>query len=236
MNARLCTSYLLLVLSFQSQAQDILFTNLTATFTNLEGRVYTNVTLLKANDYGIIWKGDGLGMVPYTNLAPALLTSLGIGYERVEHAKAVADRQAQAAAAARANAAAEEADPLARFAQKYGVQEFREPKTEADLAKRLSDPITIEGHLIQTISGDKSLVTVTSGPKEGEVVLIMADTKRVADGTTIVDQNSYRCGTYKYTTAGGSKKEIDRYGSRNRALNYLRWLYSDGPKPTWIDD
>jgi hypothetical protein len=233
MNTKLCTSPLLILFAFQIQAGDIVFTNQTATFTNLEGRIYTKVTLLKANDYGLVWKGDGMGMVPYTNLAPAFLTSLGIGYERVQQAKTLADRQARADAAERAKAAAEAADPVSSFARRYGIQEL---KTEADLAKNLGDPVTIEGHLIQTISEDKSLVMVTTGTMEGNVVLIMADTKRVADGTTVVDSDAYRCGSYSYTTVGGSKKEIDRYGSRKRALSFLRWAHLDGPKPTWLDD
>jgi hypothetical protein len=214
-------------------AQDITFTNKTATFTTLDGRVYTNVTLVRATDYGIVWRADGMGMVSYTNLAPAFLTSLGIGQERAEHAKALADRQARANASERAKAAAEAADPVSAFARRYGIHE---PKTEADLVKSLNGPVTIEGHLIQTISDDKSLVMVTTGSLEGKVVLIMADTKRVTDGTTVVDENSYRCGSYTYTTVGGSIKEISRYGSKTRALNYLRWLYLDGPKPSWLDD
>jgi hypothetical protein len=74
-------------------AQDITFTNKTATFTNLEGRVYNKVTLVKATDYGIVWKGDGMGLVHYTNLSPAVLTSLGIGLERVQRAQALLARR-----------------------------------------------------------------------------------------------------------------------------------------------
>jgi len=81
-----------------SLAQDITFTNRAATFTNLEGHVYTNVALVKANNYGIIYKGDGMGMVPYTKLSPAFLKSLGIPVERIEKAKALQARQAAVAA------------------------------------------------------------------------------------------------------------------------------------------
>jgi hypothetical protein len=87
-------------------AQDITFTNKTATFTNLDGRVFTNVTLVKANDYGIVWKGDGIGLIPYTKLSPEVLESLGIHQERVEHAKALAKRQAALDAQRRAATAA----------------------------------------------------------------------------------------------------------------------------------
>jgi hypothetical protein len=84
----------LLALCLQTAlAQDITFTNQTATFTNLEGRVFKNVTLVRATDYGIVWKGDGMGMVSYTNLSPTFLTSLGIGYERVQQAKALLARK-----------------------------------------------------------------------------------------------------------------------------------------------
>src|ERR1035441_10327245 len=87
-------------------AQDITFTNKTATFTNLDGRVFTNVTLVKANDYGIVWKGDGIGLIPYTKLSPEVLESLGIHQERVERAKALAKRQAALDAQRRAATAA----------------------------------------------------------------------------------------------------------------------------------
>ena len=86
------------------------------------------------------------------------------------------------------------------------------PETEADLVQLLSGPITIEGRSIQTLADSKALVMVNKGPLEGDVVLVMAYTMRVADGTTIVDNDVYRCGSYTYTTARGSIKEISRYG------------------------
>ena len=76
-------------------AQDILFNNRTAIFTNLDGRLYTNVTLVKATEDGIIWEGDGLGMVPYTKLSPEVLESFGVPHERVEQAKAKAAKNAK---------------------------------------------------------------------------------------------------------------------------------------------
>ena len=87
-------------------AQDITFTNRTATFTNLDGRVFTNVTLVKANDYGIMWKGDGMGLIPYTKLSPEVLESFGIQRGRVERAKALEKRQAALEAQRRAATAA----------------------------------------------------------------------------------------------------------------------------------
>jgi hypothetical protein len=83
-------------------AQDIVFTNRTATFTNLEGRVYTNVTLVKASLDGLIWSGDGRGLISYTNLSPAFLKSLGIPSNRIETAKARAQRKGGADAQYRA--------------------------------------------------------------------------------------------------------------------------------------
>jgi hypothetical protein len=88
-------------------AQDITFTNKTMTFTNLEGRVYTNVTLVKANRDGIIWRGDGAGLVSFTNLSSALLESLGIPGERIEQAKARAAQRAASDAQRRAAIAAQ---------------------------------------------------------------------------------------------------------------------------------
>ena len=88
-------------------AQDITFTNRTATFTNLEGRLFSNVTLVRASQDGVIWRDDsGGGQVSYTNLNPALLKEWGIPLERIEQArvragqKAVADAQRRAALAA----------------------------------------------------------------------------------------------------------------------------------------
>jgi hypothetical protein len=77
-------------------AQDIIFTNRMATFTNLEGRVYTSVTLTKADLDGLIWHDDkgSAGRVCYTNLNPALLEQLGIPLDRVHLAKIRAERKA----------------------------------------------------------------------------------------------------------------------------------------------
>jgi hypothetical protein len=77
------TSVLALLAIGSLLAQDITFTNQMATITNLEGRVYTNVTLVKANKDGLIWRGDGMGLIPYTKLNPALLESLGVPTNRI---------------------------------------------------------------------------------------------------------------------------------------------------------
>ena len=55
-------------------AQDITFTNRVATFTNLQGTVYKDVTITKGDLDGIVWReGAGGGRICYTNLSPALL-------------------------------------------------------------------------------------------------------------------------------------------------------------------
>ena len=78
-----------------SLAQDITFTNRIVTFANLEGRVFTNVTLVRANENGVVWKGDGMGMVPYTNLSRSVLASFGVPTQRIAAAKAKADMAAE---------------------------------------------------------------------------------------------------------------------------------------------
>jgi hypothetical protein len=122
-------------------AQDIIFTNRTATFTNLEGRVFTNVTLVKANDYGVVWRGDGAGMVPYTKLSPQVLESLGIPQERVERSKALLARQAalaakmdQASLAAKAKQKAEADAARAKWEAEAPARQ-REAERQAALAQ-----------------------------------------------------------------------------------------------------
>ena len=102
----------LLAVAVTTQAQEINLTNRLATFTNLEGRVYKTVHLVKATAEGVIWKEDGSvggGLVNYTNLAPGLIESWGIPPERVEMAKARAAAKAQAAAALRGQSEADAA-------------------------------------------------------------------------------------------------------------------------------
>ena len=78
-------------------AQDITFTNRVATFTNLQGSVYRDVTLVKGDLDGVVWReGAGGGRVSYTNLSPALLETWGIPTNRIENAHARALRKAAA--------------------------------------------------------------------------------------------------------------------------------------------
>lgn len=78
-------------------AQDIVFTNRIATFTNLQGRAYKGVRLVKGDLDGVIWReaeGVGGGRISYTNLDVALLDSWGIPTNRIETAKTRAGQKA----------------------------------------------------------------------------------------------------------------------------------------------
>jgi colicin import membrane protein len=75
-----------------------------ASFTNLQGKAFLNVELVKANLDGIVWrdKDDGLGQVNFSNLDPAFLDSLGIDASRRELAAQRASKSAAYDAAAKA--------------------------------------------------------------------------------------------------------------------------------------
>lgn len=105
------TLLLLLIPAMLSAAdQDIIFTNQVASFTNLDGRFYTNVTLVKADLDGVIWRDEsGGGRVCFTNLHPALLQSWSIPLKRIELARERAGRKAINDAKVRAELAAQAA-------------------------------------------------------------------------------------------------------------------------------
>ncbi len=92
-------------------SDDITFTNQTANFTDLEGRIYSRVQLVRGDLDGLIWRrGASGGRICYTNLDPCLLESFGIStnriaiaQERAEH-KAVADARYRTLALAEARA------------------------------------------------------------------------------------------------------------------------------------
>jgi hypothetical protein len=71
-----------------SSAEDITFTNKVASFTNLQGTVFKNVVLVRADKDGLIWR-DGVsgGRVFYTNLHPDLLESFGVPTNGMELAR-----------------------------------------------------------------------------------------------------------------------------------------------------
>ncbi len=104
---------LFLLLGLSAVASDITFTNKTLTFTNLQGAIYTNVTLLRADLDGLIWRdGPSGGRVCYTNLSPEFLVALGIPTNRIATARLRAERKtlenAQSLAALSALAAMQE--------------------------------------------------------------------------------------------------------------------------------
>jgi hypothetical protein len=111
-------------------AEDITFTYKIASFTNLEGRAYKNVRLIKADDDGLIWRQEASGgRICYTNLHPDVLEWLGIPTDRIEIAreraghKAIADKRYQAVAMAKAEAELRMRPPLtnATPVSSYGV-------------------------------------------------------------------------------------------------------------------
>ena len=84
----------------------ITFTNRFATITNLQGRVYAHIELVRADANGILYRVEGGGgMIWYTNLSPGVLEELGIPAERIE---ALEERTTQAALEAQALDAAEQ--------------------------------------------------------------------------------------------------------------------------------
>jgi hypothetical protein len=93
-----------LTLSAATFGEDINLTNRVATFTNLEGRLFTSVQLVRADADGIIYRmpeGTGGGRVSYTNLAPGLLQSFGIPTNLIAAARARAVHRAVVDAAER---------------------------------------------------------------------------------------------------------------------------------------
>lgn len=76
-------------------AQDLILTNRATTFTNLEGRVYKSVDLVRANLDGVIWRDDNGsgGQISYTNLAPEFLSKIGVPLQRTSAARERAQRK-----------------------------------------------------------------------------------------------------------------------------------------------
>ena len=63
---------------------DITFTNQVVTFTNLQGRTYRNVNLVRADDRGVVYQsGAEWGLVRYTNLSAQTIEDLGLPASKV---------------------------------------------------------------------------------------------------------------------------------------------------------
>ena len=107
MKATLFLSFLAAVF-LSALADDITFTNKTASFTNLQGQLFKGVQLVRGDLDGLIWRdGASGGRICYTNLHPDLLESFGISTNRIEIAGARAQHKAVADARYRALAFAE---------------------------------------------------------------------------------------------------------------------------------
>jgi hypothetical protein len=109
--------FILLIAGCSGLAGDIInFTNKTVTITNLEGRVFRDVDLARADLDGLIWRQQASGgRICYTNLDPMLLASLGISSNRIDIARSRAEKKAITDARYRAMVAAEaQANTLAR--------------------------------------------------------------------------------------------------------------------------
>jgi len=128
--------------AFASPDQHVLFTNQTATFRTLEGKVFYHVTLVRADLDGIVWRtGASGGRICYTNLDPGLLESWSISSNRIDIARARAEHKAAVDARYRAIAAAEAAATLKRYREEHArvaaqaSTREREAQRQADLAR-----------------------------------------------------------------------------------------------------
>jgi hypothetical protein len=105
----------------------------TVTFTNLQGRVFENVRLSRANKDGVVYlTDDGGGMVLYTNLSPDLLamwnlkTNLGQLYlDRIE-ARLQAKKRAAEEAKAFGEAKADPIHSIQKYKDTFGLYKFDE--------------------------------------------------------------------------------------------------------------
>lgn len=144
----------------QAQAQDnVTFTNLTLTFTNLQGTTYSNATLLRADLDGIIWRSEGSGgRICFTNLAPEFLAKLGIPEARIDVAalraahKAVSDAQYRAA---RDKAAQDQVQAQKAAKEKQAAQERADaPRKErnAQMQKDLAEIQRLTAQIVSDIA------------------------------------------------------------------------------------
>src|SRR6516162_8107307 len=92
-----------LVTALSCYAQDIMFTNKTVSFSNLQGKAFIQVELVRADLDGLIWRsGSSAGRVCYTNLELSLLESLHIPTNRIAVSRVRAESRAESDRKARA--------------------------------------------------------------------------------------------------------------------------------------
>lgn len=152
-----------IVVSAGAQTNRIItFTNRFATFTDLRGRVYEGVELVRADFDAIIYlTPTGGGQVYYTNLAPKTLQEFGIPTNRIELAALRAEARRQQRLQAALEAQAEEARERERF-----LNESNWIQVKIDYA----DPASLSVHggiricWIRTESGSRSKVYVRRLP------------------------------------------------------------------------
>ncbi len=125
-----------------AQQATIAFTNKTATFTNLQGRVFKDVELVRGDLDGLIWRREASGgRICYTNLDTEVLESFGISSNRIAVAlaraqhKAVADAQYRAAWAAESAAKAQADEAAAAREAKVAPKRQLAARQAADLAQ-----------------------------------------------------------------------------------------------------
>jgi hypothetical protein len=131
------------------------FTNKVATFTNLQGEGFRQVSLVRGDLDGVVWRsGTSGGRVCYTNLHPALLQDWGIPTNRIQSARARAEQKTLADARYRA-VAAEEAQARAMAKAKETAAWEAGAAARALQAQRRIDQEAIESLHLQ-IEGAKS--------------------------------------------------------------------------------
>jgi hypothetical protein len=115
-------------------AQDITFTNRTASFTNLEGHVFSNITLSHADLDGVIWRSDrSAGRICFTNLSPKLLESWSIPTNRIQIA---AERASERAARSKMERSAAAQRALTRKIESERAYSERAQREQLDEARQ----------------------------------------------------------------------------------------------------
>jgi hypothetical protein len=129
-----------------SLATDITFTNKTATFTNLQGKIFARVELIRADSDGLVWRdGASGGRVCYTNLHPSFLEELKIPTNRIEVARSRAEHRTLSQARERARTFAEAQARLAVQAKAEAAE------SAAASSKILAQEIKADADAIATL-------------------------------------------------------------------------------------